>query len=165
LGRLSVFAGGFTLEAAEAVCSGEGIRREEVLDLLSHLVDKSLVMVAEREGEARYRLLETVRQYGREKLEESGEEPDVRRHHAGFFLELAERVEPMINGKDRGLWLGLLDAEHDNLRAVLAWSREMAEGEMGLRLAGALSWFWYHREYWSEWRAAAAREAVERHLI
>jgi non-specific serine/threonine protein kinase len=63
-----------------------------------------------------------------------------------------ERVEPRINGKDREFWLGRLDAEHDNLRAALAWSREAAEGEMGLRLSGALSWFWYHREYWSEWR-------------
>jgi len=97
--------------------------------------------------------LETVRQYAREKLEESGEEPDVRRHHAEFFLELAERVEPLINGKDRELWLGRLDAEHDNLRAALGWSREEAEGETALRLSGALSWFWYHREYWSEWRS------------
>lgn len=87
-----------------------------------------------------------------EKLEESGEEPEVRRHHAGFFLELAERVEPLINGKDRGFWLERLDAEHDNFRAALAWSREEAEGETALRLSGALSWFWYHREYWSEWR-------------
>src|SRR5215218_854902 len=153
LGRLSVFAGGFTLEAAEEVCSGEGIESEEVLDLLTRLADKSLVQVAGQDGEARYRLLETVRQYAREKLEESGEKPDVRRHHAEFFLELAERVEPLINGKDRELWLGRLDAEHDNLRAALAWSREEAEGETALRLSGALSWFWYHREYWSEWRS------------
>lgn len=73
-----------------------------------------------------------------EKLEESGEEPEVRRHHAGFFLELAERVEPLINGKDRGFWLERLDAEHDNFRAALAWSREEAEGETALRLSGAL---------------------------
>jgi DNA-binding CsgD family transcriptional regulator/tetratricopeptide (TPR) repeat protein len=152
LRRLSVFAGGFTLEAAEKVCSGEGIEEDDVLDLLTHLVEKSLVLVVARDDETRYRLLETVRQYGREKLEESVKEPDVRRHHADFFLELAERVEPLINGKDRGLWLGRLDAEHDNLRAALAWSREEGEEEVGLRLAGSLSWFWYHREYWSEWR-------------
>jgi predicted ATPase/DNA-binding SARP family transcriptional activator len=150
--RLSVFAGGFTLEAAEEVCAGEGIEREEVLDLLSHLVDKSLVLVGERGGEARYRLLETVRQYGREKLDESGEEPAIRRHHADFFLRLAEQVEPKINSKDRDLWLERLEVEHDNFRAALAWSREDAEGETSLRLAGALCWFWYHREYWSEWR-------------
>src|SRR5215208_5247990 len=122
--RLSVFAGGFTLEAVEDVCSGEGLESAEVLDVLSHLVDKSLVLVAEQDDQARYRLLEMVRQYGREKLDGSGEEPSIRRRHAYFFLELAERVEPKINGKDRGLWLGRLDAEHDNLRATLAWSRE-----------------------------------------
>lgn len=152
LRRLSVFAGGFTLGAAEEVCGDEGIEEDDVLDLLSHLVEKSLVLVVKRDDETRYRLLETVRQYGREKLEESGEEPDVRRHHAEFYLELAERVEPMINGKDRGFWLDRLDAEHDNLRAALAWSREEGKDEVGLRLAGSLSWFWYHREYWSEWR-------------
>jgi predicted ATPase/DNA-binding CsgD family transcriptional regulator len=151
--RLSVFAGNFTLGAVEDVCSGDGLESGEVLDLLSHLVDKSLVLVAgQQTGEARYRLLEIVRQYGREKLEESGEAQDTRRHHAGFFLELAEQVEPKINGKDRGLWLERLEVEHDNLRAALAWSREEAEDETGLRLAGALTWFWFHREYWSEWR-------------
>jgi len=165
LGRLSVFAGGFALEAAEEVCGGEGIEEYEVLDLLAHLVDKSLVSVAEQDGDARYRLLETVRQYGWEKLEESGGEPDIRRRHACFFLELAERVEPLINGKDRELWLGRLEVDHDNLRAALAWSREEAEGETALRLSGALSWFWYHREYWSEWRrwldgALAIRESA-----
>ena len=165
LGELSVFAGGFALEAAESVCSGEDIEEHEVLDLLTRLVDKSLVQVSEQGGEARYRLLETVRQYGREKLEESGEEPDIRRRHADFFLQFAERVEPRINGKDRGFWLGRLEAEHDNLRAALAWSQETAEAETALRLAGALSWFWYHREYWSEWRrwldgALAIRESA-----
>jgi non-specific serine/threonine protein kinase len=165
LGRLSVFAGGWTLSAATEVCSGEGIESDEVLDLLANLVDKSLVMVAEQDGEARYRLLETVRQYGREKLEESGEELSIRRHHAEFSLELAERVEPLINGKDRGFWLERLDAEHDNFRAALAWSRNEAEGETTLRLSGALSWLWYHREYWSEWRrwlggALAIREGA-----
>ena len=166
--RLSVFAGGFTLEAAEAVCAGEDLEREEVLNLLTALADKSLVLVAEQQrSEARYRLLETVRQYGREKLNESGEEPAIKRHHANFFLKLAEQVEPKINGKDRGLWLEWLEVEHDNLRTALVWSREeAAEGETGLRLAGALSWFWFHREYWSEWRrwldgVLAAQESPE----
>jgi predicted ATPase/DNA-binding CsgD family transcriptional regulator len=152
LGELSVFAGGFALESAESVCSGEGIEEHEVLDLLTSLVDKSLVHVSEQGGDARYRLLETVRQYGRERLQKSGTEPDIRRRHADFFLRFAERAEPRINGKERELWLARLDAEHDNLRAALAWTQESVEAEMGLRLAGALSWFWYHREYWSEWR-------------
>jgi non-specific serine/threonine protein kinase len=82
--RLSVFSGGFTLEAVEAVCDEDGIEQEDVLDLLSRLVDKSLVLVAEQDDEARYRLLETVGQYGREKLDESGEEPSLRRRHAYF---------------------------------------------------------------------------------
>ena len=152
LGELSVFAGGFALESAESVCSGEGIEEPEVLDLLTSLVDKSLVQASEQGGEARYRLLETVRQYGREKLEKAGTEPNIRRRHAEFFLRFAERAEPRINGKERELWLARLDAEHDNLRAALAWTQESVEAEMGLRLAGALSWFWFHREYWSEWR-------------
>jgi len=120
----------------------------------------------QRGGEARYRLLETVRQYGQEKLDESGEGPTIKRHHADFFLKFAEQVEPNLNGKDRGLWLERLEIEHDNFRAALAWSsEEEAEGETGLRLAGALSWFWFHREYWSEWRrwldrALAAQEGA-----
>jgi predicted ATPase/DNA-binding CsgD family transcriptional regulator len=151
--RLSVFAGGFTLEAAEEVCAGVGIQAEDdVLDLLMHLVDKSLVLVAQQDGEARYRLLETVRQYGQGKLQESGEIAEVRRHHANFFLQLAEQVEPKINGRDRRAWLARLEVEHDNLRAALAWSREEKGGETGLRLAGALLWFWFHRGYLSEGR-------------
>src|SRR5919199_4556218 len=93
--RLSVFAGGFTLEAAEGVCAGEGLEKSEVLDLLTCLVDKSLVLVMEGEGEARYRLLETVRQYGWEKLEESDEAGQVRRRHAAWFLVLAEETGPL----------------------------------------------------------------------
>jgi predicted ATPase/DNA-binding CsgD family transcriptional regulator len=153
--RLSVFAGGFTLEAAEQVCAGEGIERDDVLDLLSRLVDKSLVVVEERSGEARYRLLETVRQYGWEKLEESGEAEVVRRQHASFFLTWAEemepKIEPNINITDRRLWLERLEIEHDNLRAALRWAQESSP-EMGLRLAVALHWLWYHRGYLSEGR-------------
>jgi predicted ATPase/DNA-binding NarL/FixJ family response regulator len=168
--RLSVFAGGLALEAAEEVCAGEGIEREEVLDLLTHLVDKSLVVVQRQQGggeEARYRLLETVRQYGQEKLNESGEAPTIRRHHANFFLKLAESVEPKINGKERSVWLGRLEVEHGNLRAALLYSREEAQGEAGLRLAGALFWFWFHRAYFSEGRgwldwALAAEEGAGR---
>ena len=150
--RLSVFAGGSTLEAAEAACGGEDLEKDEILEPLSHLVDKSLVVMEERGGEARYRLLETVRQYGREKLRESGEAEAVRRHHANFFLALAEDVEPKINGGERNLWLERLEREHDNLRAALRWAADTAEAEMGLRLGGALFWFWFHRGYWSEGR-------------
>jgi non-specific serine/threonine protein kinase len=103
------------------------------------------------EGEPRYRMLEPVRQYGQEKLEESGEKDEVGGRHALFFLALAEEVEPKINTADRRRWLERLEVEHDNLRAALAWSRE-EEGETGLRLAGALLWFWFHRGYLSEGR-------------
>jgi predicted ATPase/two-component SAPR family response regulator len=153
--RLSVFAGGFALGATEAVCVGEDLEEDEVLDLLSHLVDKSLVVVQERGGEARYRLLDTVRQYGWEKLEELGEADAVRRRHAIFFLDLAEEVEPKIepnvNIADRRPWLERLGVEHDNLRAALRWAQE-SNPQTGLRLGCALYWLWYHRGYWSEGR-------------
>ena len=144
--------GGCSLEAAEAVCACEDIESGAVLELLSSLVDKSLLIVREHEGEARYRLLETVRQYGREKLEEEGEAQAVRGRHAGFFLDLAEEAEPEINGAQRRLWLERLEAEHDNLRAALSWAIESQESETGLRLAGALWYYWQHSGRLSEGR-------------
>ena len=156
LRQLSVFAGGFTLEAAEAVCSGFPADNElgqgEVLDGLSRLVDKSLVFVAERGGGARYRLLETIRQYGREKLEVSGEAEEIRRRHAGFFLELAERAGPELKGPRQGEWLECLDTEHDNLRAAMRWMDEEGEAEDAARLAWALWLFWFHRGHQEEGR-------------
>jgi predicted ATPase len=118
--RLSVFAGGFTLGAAESVCAGVGLERNEVLDLLSHLVDKSLVVASERGGEARYRLLETVRQYAREKLSESGEAEEVGERHAGYYLALAEEAEPELKGAGQVAWVERLEQERDNLRAAMA---------------------------------------------
>jgi predicted ATPase/two-component SAPR family response regulator len=162
--RLAVFAGGFTLGAAEAVCVGEDLEEDEVLDLLAHLVDKSLVVVQERGGEAGYRLLETVRQYGWAKLKESGEAEVVRRGHASFFLARAEeaepKIEPNINIADRRPWLERLEIEHDNLRAALRWALESSP-ETGLRLAGALYWLWYHRGYLSEGRGWFERALAE----
>jgi predicted ATPase/two-component SAPR family response regulator len=162
--RLSVFAGGFVVGATEAVCVGEDLEEDEVLDLLSHLVDKSLVIVQERGGEARYRLLETVRQYGWEKLEELGEAEAVRRRHAIFFLDLAEevepRIEPNVNIADRRPWLERLEVEHDNLRAALRWAQE-SNPQTGLRLGCALYWLWYHRGYWSEGRGWFERALVK----
>ena len=147
--RLSAFAGGWTLEAAEAV--GVCLEGETVLGLLGTLVDKSLVVVeVAEEGSARYVLLEPVRQYAREKLEESGEAEVVLRRHAEFFLSLAERAEPGLNGAGQEEWLGRLEEEHANLRGALAWAMDPAPGteprehrrELGLRLAGALGRFW-----------------------
>jgi predicted ATPase len=145
--RLSVFAGGFTLGAAESICAGGDIDADDVLELLTRLVDKSLVAVAEHGGaEARYRLLETVRQYGVEKLQESEETDGTGGRHTLFFLALAEEVELKINSADRPRWLERLGKDHDNLRVALARSLDAeAQAEAGLRLAGALLWFWFHR--------------------
>jgi len=153
LRRLSVFAGGWTLEAAEAVCSGKRIRKQEVLDLLTQLVDKSLVTAESHGGEARYRLLETVRQYGRDRLQESGEASFVRRGHRDWYLVLAERADPALRGREQAAWAKQLETEHDNLRAALEWSTtDESDAEAGPRLAWALMWFWQRSGYISEGR-------------
>ena len=115
-------------------------------------MDKSLVVVEDQGEEARYRLLETVRQYGREKLEESGEAERVRRRHANYYLALAEEAERGLSGSDQAPWLARLETEHDNLRAALRWSLGGGEAELGLGLAAALWSFWYTRGHLSEGR-------------
>jgi predicted ATPase/class 3 adenylate cyclase len=152
LRRLSAFAGHCTLEAAEAVCGGDGVEAADVLDVLTQLVNKSLVIVEEQRGEARYRLLETVRQYARDRLLESGDAGAVQTRHQSFFLALAEETEPRLLGPEEVALLDRLEDEHDNLRAVLARSLEACDSEAGLRLAGALGWFWYRQGYWAEGR-------------
>jgi predicted ATPase len=125
-GRLSVFAGGWTLEDAEAVCEGDGIERGGVLDLLDGLVDKSLV-VAEA-GASRYRMLEPIRQYAGEKLEdEGGTAEQVRRRHAVYYVAFAETAEPELLGPDQICWLRRLRSELGNLRAAISWSLESGE--------------------------------------
>jgi predicted ATPase/DNA-binding SARP family transcriptional activator/DNA-binding CsgD family transcriptional regulator len=148
---ISVFAGGWTLEAAEAVCSEDGTEHEEVLDLLSALVDKSLVLagVVSR-GPVRYRMLEPIRQYAHEKLEESGETVELRNRHAAFFLALAEEAEPKLAGPQQRVWVVRLEAEHDNLRRALSWSLDMEKKGTALRLGAALWRFWHVRGYLSE---------------
>jgi len=150
--RASTFAGGFTLEAAEAVASGEGASNENALDILTQLVGKSLVVVDRAGEQARYRLLETIRQYGREKLFESAWAASTRDRHLDFYLSLAERTEPLLQGSEQRMWLDLLEAEHDNLRAALEWSASGDGDQAGLRLASALWRFWWVRGYWSEGR-------------
>jgi predicted ATPase len=150
--RLAVFAGGWTLEAAEAVCIGEGIKIDEVFDLLAHLLDKSLVLAEEHGKTARYHLLETIRQYALAKLAASGEADAVRRRHATYYLALAE-VDVLLSAPLRSAWRDLMETEHDNLRAALAWSQSAINGaELGLRLAGAVGGVWTVRGYWSEGR-------------
>lgn len=151
-GRLSVFAGGFTLEAAENVCSHEPIPREVVLDLVSQLVDKSLLLM--EEGPVpRFRMLQTIRQYARDKLEASGEEALARDRHLGFFLAMAERSEPHLEHGDELALLEKLDAEHDNIRAALDWCDASDQFDKGLRLATALRIFWLVRAHISEGRS------------
>ncbi|MBA2714862.1 MAG: tetratricopeptide repeat protein, partial [Rubrobacteraceae bacterium] len=150
--RLSVFVAGFTLGTAERICAGNGLVEGDVLELLSHLVDKSLVLVIEGEDEARYRLLETVRQYAEEKLSSSGEEVAVRSRHARLYLELAEHADSELTGARQEVWLDRLEAELANLWAALRWCLESGESgaEMGLRLAGALYRFCYLRGRYNE---------------
>ena len=157
LRRLAVFAGGFSLEALEAVCPGEGLEEHEVVDLLMRLVDKSLVVVEERGGEVRYRLLETVRQYARGKLRGSGESKTLRDRHLDFFLRLGEEAEPKLRGAEQIPWLNQLKMEHDNLRAALEWSLEGRDTKAGLRLAKSLERFWEIHGHVSEGREWLAR--------
>ena len=153
LRRSSVFAGGWTLEAAEAICSGQGVEATEVLDSLSRLVDNSLVAAETQHGAARYRMLETVRQYGQDRLREAGEADAVQRRHRDWYLELAERADPRLRGPEEDAWLGRLEVEHDNLRAALEWSKgERDSAGAELRLAKTLEWFWYLNGHWSEGR-------------
>ncbi|HEV2358290.1 MAG TPA: LuxR C-terminal-related transcriptional regulator [bacterium] len=154
LARLSVFAGGWTLEAAEAVCAGDGLEAPEILDLLTSLVDKSLVLAEIQGGEARYGLLETVRQYGRERLHEAGTAESVRGRHRDWYLALAERAGDGLDGPEQKAWLDRLETEHDNLRTALEHSRGLDDGgERGLRLAVTLRRFWEIRAYFAEGRA------------
>ncbi len=154
--RLAVFVGGSTLEASEVVCD-----ENELLDGVVSLVENSMLRRDERAGdEARFVMLETVREYGLEALEASGEAPVVRRRHAEHFTGLAEVAEPEIRGRDQIRWLDRLEAEHDNLRSALEWSLAggAADRTLALRLAGALSWFWRLRDHFREgrgWLAAA----------
>lgn len=155
LQRLSIFAGGATLEAAESICAGEGIDSQEVLDVLLRLVDKSLVVVDRPEvGEPRYRLLETIRQYAGEKLADTGETKMTKDRHLGYFIQWAEKAEPNLSGVDQLAWLAQYEADHDNLRTALEWSRENPiRTEEGLRLAAACGRFWRLHGHLSEGRA------------
>jgi non-specific serine/threonine protein kinase len=159
LRRLSVFAGGWTLEAAESVCVGDGVEADLVLDLMTQLVNKSLVLAERIQGqEARYRMLETIRQYAGERLLEAGEAEQLRNQHLDFFMHWAEQAGPRLRGPQHLEWLNRIEAEHDNLRADLEWSLAQAErGEDSLRLAGSLFLFWHQRGHVSEGRAWLAR--------
>jgi non-specific serine/threonine protein kinase len=142
--RLAVFRGGFTLDAAEAAGAGT-VGDRDVFDVVASLADKSLLRREEREDVPRYRMLETVREYGLEQLAVSNELAVARREHAMHFLALAERAAPEWWGPAPGAWLDRLETERDNLREALAWARQEHATELGCRLARALHWFWRSR--------------------
>jgi predicted ATPase/class 3 adenylate cyclase len=162
--RVSVFVGGWTLEASVAVCAGVDVDRYDIVELLGRLVDKSLCLIDGEGSDPRYRLLETIRQYGFEKLAETSEGQVVRARHRDFYLGFAEDAEPRLQGPEQVAWLQRLEADHDNLRAALRWSLDCDETEAALRLGSALSLFWdthgYVREgrEWLDELLAHARE-------
>ena len=149
--RLSVFVGGWTLEAADEVANPDGELAPDTLDAVGSLMDKSLVRHETGDGGHRFGMLETIREFGADVLRAFGEEDGIRRRHATYFLALAERAEPELTVSHRG-WLDRLEREHDNLRAAIAWSIDTGDAEPGLRLAGALWRFWEMRDHLEEGR-------------
>lgn len=151
--RVSVFAGGFTLEAVEGICGGDTVPAPEILNLLLRLVGKSLVIASGRGAQTRYRLLETMRQYAWQKFMDAGESDEVRRRHLVWYLGLAEQSASKVRGPEQQVWLDRLEDEHDNLRTALEWSQtDPAHAENGLRLATALYTFWVFHGHFSEGR-------------
>ncbi|CAN5661865.1 BTAD domain-containing putative transcriptional regulator [soil metagenome] len=151
--RMAVFSGGRTLEAIEAVCDAEGDLPLDAFEGVSSLLDNSLIRQEEGpEGEPRFVMLETIHEYAREKLHESGEAEEIGRAHAAYFLTLAEEAEPELTGADQASWTERLEAEHDNLRAALSWSLEAGDSDSALRIGGALWRFWGVRGHFSEGR-------------
>jgi excisionase family DNA binding protein len=143
--RLAIFVGGVALDAAEAVGG------DDALDSLAALVDQSLLQrVAGPNGATRYAMLETVREYGVQRLAESEEEPAVRDAHADWCIALAEQADPELSGPDQARWFDRLEAEHPNMRAALTWLLDREDAARGVRLATALSWFWSSRGYLRE---------------
>jgi predicted ATPase len=152
--RLAVFVGGCTLEAAGAVCPEGDDRQRDILDGLAALVDRSLLsLTPTQDGTPRFRMLESLREFALEQLAESDEAGEMQRRHAGFFLRFAERAKSGLLGPEEQRWLEHFDVEDDNLRAALAWTLGGGDPETGLKLAGALSPFWYSRGHLSEGRA------------
>ena len=175
--QLGVFVGGWTLKAAETVCElsseQEALGKidhqqslfnthSSMLNLIEALLVKSLLKEVDGPGgDARFTMLETIREYALEQLELRGEAEALRKRHAAYYLVLAETIAPQLHGADQLTWLDRLETEHDNFRTALAWSAAAADGrligsaeaaELGLRLAAALAWFWFVRGSWSEER-------------
>ncbi len=152
--RLAVFAGGCSFEAAEAICHATPQGGAfDTLDGLTALIDKSLLRQEQTPaGESRFVMFETIREFALERLQASDEWPATRQRHADFFLALAEQAEPELTGAKQGLWLNILEREHDNLRAFFLWIEETAQAEYGLRLGAAIWRFWLVRGHSEEGR-------------
>jgi predicted ATPase/DNA-binding SARP family transcriptional activator len=156
--RLSVFVGGFTLEAVEAVCGPRDDLDGAIAEGVTSLAEQSLLRREEdTEGEPRFGMLETIREYGRECLAASGEMEAFQCRHAVHYLALAEAAEPALHGGEQMAWLDRLEREHDNLRAALAWLVMTGDAKAGLRLGGALQFFWLVRGHLREGREQLAR--------
>lgn len=166
LRRLSVFAGGFTLDAAEQVVAGDDLAVTEVLDGLGALVTKSLVTAERSAGRTRYRMLQTTHHYAWVKLDEAGEAESVRRRHAAWFLARAVGADQARERNGADEWPAWLEEDHDNLRGALAWARDTCDGRFGLRMGIALTGFWQTRGHlregveWLQWALAAADETA-----
>ncbi|MFL6110843.1 MAG: BTAD domain-containing putative transcriptional regulator [Catenulispora sp.] len=159
LRRLSVFSNGASLEAAERVCVGEGVEPDHVLELLTALTEKSLVR-AEGEGEPRYRMSGTVKEYAAQRLEAAAESLSVRRAHLDCFTELSETAEPHLRRAEQLEWLATLEAEHDNINAAMRGALAAGEAQAAMRLAAASGWYWWlggHRAEGVELLSAATK--------
>ncbi len=156
--RLAIFAGGWTLEAAQVVCRGRSQLQAHILELLAQLANKSLVVATETaDGQTYYRMLETIRQFALEKLVASNYHEEVSHRHAAYFLQFAEEAEPKLRGFEQMQWLHELEMAHDNLRAALQWALQRPaalapEIELGVKLASTLWWFWWRRGHLLEGR-------------
>jgi predicted ATPase/DNA-binding SARP family transcriptional activator len=165
LRRLGVFVGGWTLDAAEAIVGQDGILPHNVLELLLRLIDKSLVLVETRDGATRYRMLETIREYAREKLAQASEAEKFFRRHLEWFLQFAVDTDSKLYKPGMSAGFKLLDAEIDNCRAALAWAFENGQGAAGTQLNAALVWYFFNRNHyreakiWSEKAEALTRDA------
>ena len=171
LRRLSVFAGSFTLDMVEAICRDE-VETPSLLDRLTSLANFSFITVLPRghEHEARYRLLETIRQYAREQLDTFGETDFYARRQLEWCTTLAERAEPELRGATQAAWFERFEEDLDNLRAALGWAQTHQQVELGLRLAGALERFWWVRGHFTagrrslDWFLSAANDQADDHL-
>ncbi|WP_261957749.1 BTAD domain-containing putative transcriptional regulator [Streptomyces nigrescens] len=163
LRRLSVFSGGASLEAAERVCAGDAVAQEQVLELLTALTEKSL-LVAEGDRAPRYRMLGTIKEYAGHRLAEAGESDPARQAHLAYFTELTETAEPHLRHAEQLEWLAVLEAEHDNIGAAMRGALTAGEAQAAMRLAAGAGWYWWlggHRAEGIELITAATRTPGE----